>query len=91
MNVRGRAQRPRRGRATRALCRESVHLIGGTSPRPVAAILNEAPWGISCWYNRRLIYGPMLGWLDLWAQRQVTSGWRFKALRATDLPRELMN
>lgn len=73
------------------LCREPIHLIGGTSAYDVAAILCEGPWGISCWYNRRVIYGPLLGWIDLWAQRHVNTGWRFKPLRVCDLPAELLN
>lgn len=75
---------------TGPLCSEPVHLIGGASASDVAAILCEGPWGIACWYNRRVVHGAMLGWLDLWAQRQVVTGWRFKALRVADLPSGLM-
>lgn len=73
------------------LCREPLHLIGGTSRSNVVAVLCEAPWGISCWYNRRVVKGALLGWLDLWAQRQIVSGWRYKSLRVCDLPPELLN
>ena len=83
----GERRSPRMG--TGSYHTESVHLIGGASTREVAAVLYVGASGASCWFNRRLVRGPMVGWLDLWAQRQVKTGWSVKGLRGSDLPPEL--
>jgi Asp/Glu/hydantoin racemase len=62
-----------------------VQLIGTSSEHGVAAILVADERECAVWYNRRLVHGPTLGLVELWARRAVETGWRFSMLSEADV------